>query len=297
MEDAEAVQSRTARTILEHDGHFINLVYWHDWADGLALRREAEVVIRGKAGPDPPLALLATARLYAKLGRADLAEAGFRAAVAAAPDDPEIWLARSEMLAELGDRDRAAADDARAAALSSAGPMPWIRFGRLLAERGDRAGADAAFARAANLTPNELNRFLEAGWWVVGPYPKSLMASCPPEHDPDPARPVSAADGAAALPWRRVATGPHGRVNLREMFNANDISAYALTYVQSPDERTATLLIGGDDRVRVWLNGRPIHETTKLTDEPWALDPVPVTLRAGGIPSWSRLARIRFGTP
>ena len=29
--------------------------------------------------------------------------------------------------------------------------------------------ADADFAKAASLTPNELNRFLEAGWWVVGP--------------------------------------------------------------------------------------------------------------------------------
>ena len=68
--------------------NFFSIVYWHDWADGLALRREAEVVIRGKADPDPPLASLAAARLYAKLGRADLAEAGFQAAVAAAPERP-----------------------------------------------------------------------------------------------------------------------------------------------------------------------------------------------------------------
>ena len=106
-------------------------------------------------------------------------------------------------------------------------------------------------------------------------------APCPPEHDPDPARPAAVADGAAALPWRRLATGPHGHVNFWEMFYANHISVYALTYVQSPDERTATLLIGGDDQVRVWFNGRPIHETTKPNDGPWALDPVPVTLRAG----------------
>ena len=116
------------------------------------------------------------------------------------------------------------------------------------------------------MTPDELNQFLEAGWWVVGPFPKTLMTPCPPEHDPDPARPVPAADGAATLPWRPVATGPRGDVDLLAVFNANDISAYALTYVYSPDERTATLLIGGDDRVRVWLNGRPIHETTKCNN-------------------------------
>ena len=140
LEDAEAAQSRAARAILEHDGHFNNLLYWEDWAGGLALRREAEVVIRGEAGPDPPQALLATARLYAKLGRAELAEAGFRAAVAAAPDDPEIWLAWSEICAELGDRDRAADDSARAAALLSPDPTPWIRHGRRLADAATMPG-------------------------------------------------------------------------------------------------------------------------------------------------------------
>ena len=50
-------------------------------------------------------------------------------------------------------------------------PMPWIHRGRWYAERGEHDKADADFARAASLTPNELNKFLEAGWWVVGPYP------------------------------------------------------------------------------------------------------------------------------
>ena len=254
---------------------------WWDWAAGLALRREAERTIRGKAGPDPPLATLAAARLYAKLGRTDLAEDGFRAAVEAAPGDPEVWLSRAEVLAKLGHRDRADADLARAAALTPADPMPWVRHGRRLAERGDRAGADTAFARAAGATPDELNRFFEAGWWVVGPYPESLTTPCPPEIDPDPARPVASADGAAAPTWRSIATGEYGRVDLRAVFNADHISAYALTYVYSPDERTATLMVGGDDRVRVWLNGRSVHETIRSNDDWSNIDHVPVTLRAG----------------
>jgi tetratricopeptide (TPR) repeat protein len=279
LEDAEAIQARTARVIFERDGSIPG--HWSDWADALALRREAAQLIRGKPGPDPPLATLAAARLYAKLGRTDLAEAGFRAAVEAAPDDPDVWLARSEVFAGLGHRDRSEADLARAAALTSADPMPWIRHGRWLAERGDRDGADAAFARAATATPDELNRFLEAGWWVVGPYPESLTTPCPPELDPDPARTVASADGAAAPTWRPIATGEYGRVDLRAVFNADHISAYALTYVYSPDERTATLMVGGDDRVRVWLNGRPVHETVRYNVDWINLDDVPVTLRAG----------------
>ena len=105
LEEAKATQSRTAGTIFERAGDIAPWNWW-DWAGGLALRREAEQTIRGKAGPDPPLASLAAARLYAKLGRNDLAEAGFRAAVEAAPDDPEVWLARADVLAELGHRDR-----------------------------------------------------------------------------------------------------------------------------------------------------------------------------------------------
>ncbi len=177
LEGAEAAQSRTARTIFERDGEIARPPGGIGRRAGPPSRGRADHP--GKAGPDPPLATLAAARLYAKLGRTDLAEAGFRAAVAAAPDDPEVWLARGEILAELGHRDRSEADLARAAALPAADPVPWIHHGRWLAGRGDHSGADAAFARAARLTPDELNRFIEAGWWVVGPYPERPVDPLP----------------------------------------------------------------------------------------------------------------------
>src|SRR5262249_56520743 len=58
-------------------------------------------------------------------------------------------------------------------------------------------------------------------------------------------------------------------------------SAYALTYVYSPDERTALLQVGGVQRVRVWLNGNLVHETAGPIDWLWGTDRVPVTLRKG----------------
>jgi tetratricopeptide (TPR) repeat protein len=131
------------------------------------------------------------------------------------------------------------------------------------------------------LTPDELDRFIQAGWWVIGPYPENLQFFCPPEKDPDPSRPVAAVESAKSLRWRPASTKLNGHVDLRTIFDADHISAYALTYVYAPEERTATLQVGGDNLVRVWLNGRLVHETTQSAIWAWGLDRVPVTLKAG----------------
>jgi WD40 repeat protein/serine/threonine protein kinase/tetratricopeptide (TPR) repeat protein len=157
----------------------------------------------------------------------------------------------------------------------------WLERGRLFAQRGQHDKADAAFAKAAALTSDELNRFPQSGWWVVGPYPEDLKLPCPPEKAPDPSHPIAAVGSPAELRWRPAPTEPDGRVGLRAIFSADHISAYALTYFYSLQERTATLLVGGDDKVRVWLNGRLVHQTNRIVYSAWDLDRVPVTLKAG----------------
>src|SRR5262249_2045603 len=47
------------------------------------------------------------------------------------------------------------------------------------------------------------------------------------------------------------------------------------------DERSAMLLVGGGDAVRLWLNGRLVHEMPQAHGWWVGLDRVPVTLRAG----------------
>ena len=93
----------------------------------------------------------------------------------------------------------AAVDFQYAIDLDGDNPLPWIHRGRWHTERGEQEKADADFAKAASLTPNELNKFLEAGWWVVGPYPKNLSEFCPPEVDPDPSQPVYTIDPTTGL--------------------------------------------------------------------------------------------------
>jgi tetratricopeptide (TPR) repeat protein len=266
---------------------------WTNWAWLPIFHREAKALIEGSAFQGDPLQRLLQARAHALLGQWKEAEADFQAAAALGPDDPEIWWVRGRLFDQLGKQDRAEADFAKVLALGAGDAKIWIARGRYLAERGRHPKADAAFARAATRAAEQLHQFIEAGWWVVGPYPEDLRMPCPPEKDPDPSRPVAAvgktpgSGGKAAkagphtLNWQYAPTGQFGQVELGPLFNnADHISAYALTYVASPEERSAMLLVGGE-AVRVWLNGRLVHENTPGFWWEWSLDQVPVTLRAG----------------
>ena len=52
----------------------------------------------------------------------------------------------------------------------------------------------------------------------------------------------------------------HGRVNLAGMFNPTDnVVAYGYAEIDSAEERDAGLLIGSDDTIKVWLNGKVVH--------------------------------------
>lgn len=220
---------------------------WYDWSTFELLLHEASRLINGSPSVEEAYDRIHQSLLYLRLGENDKAEVQWQAAVQMVPREPALWLARGRAFAQLGQHDK----------------------------------ADADFARAAALTPQELDRFPQAGWWVVGPYPEDLKLSCPPEKAPDPSRPVVVLGSATELHWRPAPTEPEGKVDLRAIFKADHISAYALTYVYSPAERTATLMVGGDDWVRVWLNGRLVHETNRIVGWPWDCDRVQVTLKAG----------------
>ncbi len=258
---------------------------WHELIHVQALRREALRLIQGREPGDDPWQPLIQARGYRLIG--EMEQADRELAAAATTGDPDIWMARARLLSQWDDQERSvAADWQKTVELASDDPSPWIQRGRWYAERGEQAKADADFANAASLTPNELNKFLEAGWWVVGPYPLAVKEFCPPEIDPDPSRPVYIVDPKTGLSeqpvaWRSAPAGELGRVDLRSVFQADSMSAYALTYVYATEERTATLLARADDVARVWLNGQLVHETTTPVDSTWVFDRVPVTLHAG----------------
>jgi WD40 repeat protein len=130
-------------------------------------------------------------------------------------------------------------------------------------------------------------RWYTTDWWVVGPYPEDLKASYPPENNPDPSRPVPAAatPGEAeqpSLPWQVVPRDANGFVDFGVLFGgAEHISGYALARVYSPEKQEAAILLGSDDGVRLWLNGRLVHEHPEPRTAAPDQDAVPATLEAG----------------
>ncbi len=216
-----------------------------------------------------------------RLGEREEAEAELAAAVARAPDEVAALIDRAAAFERLGLRDRALADLAEAARRKPDDPRPWVARGRLLAGRGYGPGADAAYARAAGLAPGRLDPFLEAGWWVAGPYPDDMNLPQPPEENPDPARPVEGETGSP-LRWKPACVNEDRNLRLDLLAGRPGSSVYAMTHLASDRERTAMLCFSGGDRVRVWLNGRVVFDG----DQPHAyhLGPeflVPVTVRAG----------------
>jgi tetratricopeptide (TPR) repeat protein len=263
-------------------------LYWYDWLRVRALWREAHRAIHGKPPSELPYERLHQARLLVALDRPQEAEAEFAAAVALRPDDPEVWQTRARLFIKLGRKEQAAADLVHAQALKAADPKAWVETGRVLTELGEHDKADAAFARAAAAGKGAFYPFLEAGWWVAGPYPEPLDLACPPEFGADPSRPVAAVGENRDLNWRPVATAgssSHSHVDLGPIIGeAKKVSYYALAYAYADRDRTATLhlrLQGGDD-ARLWVNGRLVcggFKAWKLYNEgsTW----IPVSLRAG----------------
>jgi hypothetical protein len=130
----------------------------------------------------------------------------------------------------------------------------------MLTGRGQFEEVNSAFARAARLAPGDFQPFLD-NWWVVGPYPYDPRAQAPPQTAPGPTLPVPATPRPGYLPWRPVRADPDGWVDLGEYFTPSErISAYALTYLWTLEERELILSVTADDLVRVWLNGKLVYE-------------------------------------
>jgi serine/threonine protein kinase/WD40 repeat protein/Flp pilus assembly protein TadD len=226
--------------------------FWWELAAGQILRREAWQVITGKAPADPWQHLI-QARGYRLIG-----------------DEKN------------GDVELAAAENAWQRMLELAGddPRPWIQRGRWYTERGEHEKADADFAKAASLTPNELNRFLEAGWWA-STSPEGLSPLLPRQTDNSP---VLTTPEAAPVSFTVVRCTPYGMGQQVEFRNAPEFkeadTAYAMTYVYAPEAKGVTLLVGGQASVELRLNGRRVYES-KTYLSPFNAVRIPALLRAG----------------
>jgi hypothetical protein len=122
------------------------------------------------------------------------------------------------------------------------------------------AGHDLFFV-GYGLRP-EGRRFVRE-WNLVGPFQASDMDDLPTVYPPE-TEAVRAKSykgkGGAAVAWRTFRAAETGHVRLDDLIRPNEQAiVYGLAYVHSPEDRSADLLLGSDDGVRVWINGGIVH--------------------------------------
>jgi putative membrane-bound dehydrogenase-like protein len=114
-------------------------------------------------------------------------------------------------------------------------------------------------------------------FWVVGPFGGDFKTAHPPEKKP---RPEARYEGGK-LTWQPRQVDARGFLDLRAVAARAGDSAYALTYVHSARAQRATLLSGSGGGLRVWVNGKRVHEHTGSRPARADEDRVQVPLRAG----------------
>ena len=66
------------------------------------------------------------------------------------------------------------------------------------------------------------------------------------------------------MTWRAAeAVDSRGQIDLGQIYsNDDDRAAYASAVVESPTERKAQMVVGSDDTLTVWLNGKQVYDFT-----------------------------------
>lgn len=107
-------------------------------------------------------------------------------------------------------------------------------------------------------------------WSVIGPFDNEaragLLAVYPPERDGfDPKAVYRGKEHD--VQWRTLPAGhaPYGYVDLGSaVYPRTDIAVYAATVLRSPKAQPAIFHLGASGAVRVWLNGKLVHEDAAL---------------------------------
>jgi putative membrane-bound dehydrogenase-like protein len=132
-----------------------------------------------------------------------------------------------------------------------------------------------------NRQAQESLRGLALDFDVAGPYGGELKTAYEPETKPGDVK------------WQQAHAQPTGYLDLRKLFDKDNVSSYMVTHVFSATEQKATMLLGSDDSVRVWINDKLVHENPALRSAVPDEDRVSVTLK----PGWNRvLVKVVNGT-
>jgi hypothetical protein len=156
-----------------------------------------------------------------------------------------------------------------------------IRF-RITGKNKKARGEELAFVGMSLMPASP--RFITE-WNLIGPFDAPdmnfLQVAFPPEKEISLREHYSGKAGAE-IDWKKVSAGPVGFIDLNELFQPNEqVVAYGLTYVYSPDERSTHILLGSDDGVRVWLNDELVHSNPAYRGYSPDQDRIKVSLKSG----------------
>jgi hypothetical protein len=126
-------------------------------------------------------------------------------------------------------------------------------------------------------------------WQLIGPFPNPRDQSLQrlgldivydPEREIDLQKTYTGVNGQKVA-WQEVKTPPLGRVDLYIFDPYEMVVVYALTYIRSAKDQTLPLLLGSDDGVKVFLNGKEIHRVLKIRVAEPDQDRVSLQLKKG----------------
>jgi hypothetical protein len=148
------------------------------------------------------------------------------------------------------------------------------------------AGMEIAFV-GLSLNPSARRFVME--WNLIGPFPAADMNDLPtlypPEKEADLAKKYKGKNDVE-VGWRTITADTAGYIRLETAIQPNEQAvAYGLVYVLSPDDRAATVLLGSDDGVRVWVNDALVHSNPAYRAAVADQDRFTVNLKKG----WNKL--------
>jgi hypothetical protein len=132
-------------------------------------------------------------------------------------------------------------------------------------------------------------------WWVIGPFDNKGGGTVDSPQLIETETAVHLTNTYAGIlgkpvSWRREDRLLASRLvdefvlNLSSMYGSENASAYALVWVASENDTDATLAVGSDDGVVVWLNGERVHSNLTSRGYSSRQDRVPIHLKSGRNP-------------
>jgi putative membrane-bound dehydrogenase-like protein len=100
-----------------------------------------------------------------------------------------------------------------------------------------------------------------ASWNVIGPFPFKDAPPFPTDTPADLKATYKDVDGKDAA-WKPVRSSDEkGRIDLGRLFgHDDDRAAFGYAEIDSPSDRTATMAVGSDDTLTVWVDGKQVYD-------------------------------------